>query len=335
MHILIVVPDQERVSGNWVTAERFQHGLEKNGHQVARYGTRLQARGGFRELLLDFAPDVTILLHAYRTGKPWLEAAKGLEIPSVVVLTGTDVNNGLDDPEQNEIIRTVMSQAAFVLLQNPLIAARLSLSHPELTSNLRELTPGITLGTVAYDLRNKLTSAKEQTLFLFPAGLRAIKGVLELLEMFDKLVAERSSCHLAFCGPILDESYGNHFLAAIAERPWASYLGSIPTKAMASAMRGADVILNNSQTEGLANTLLEAATLGIPILARNIPGNATVVRHDINGLLYNDEMEFVQYAQQLLNREKRRQLSQPDPDRYNPENEATELISILRETTKN
>ena len=334
MHILIVVPDQERVSGNWVTAERFQHGLEKYGHQVARYGTRLQARGGFRELLLDFAPDVTILLHAYRTGKPWLEAAKGLEIPSVVVLTGTDVNNGLDDPEQNEIIRTVMSQAAFVLLQNPLIAARLSLSHPELTSNLRELTPGITLGKVAYDLRNTLTSAKEQTLFLFPAGLRAIKGVLELLEMFDKLVAERSSCHLAFCGPILDESYGNHFLAAIAERPWASYLGSIPTKAMASAMRGADVILNNSQTEGLANTLLEAATLGIPILARNIPGNATVVRHDINGLLYNNKTEFLQYAQQLLNREKRQQLSRPDPDRYNHDNETTELISILQEAMK-
>ncbi len=335
MRILIVVPDQERVSGNWVTAERFQHGLEKHGHQVTRYGTRLQARAGFRELLLDFAPDVTILLHAYRTGKPWLEAEKGLEIPSVVVLTGTDVNNGLDDPEQNKIIRTVMSRAAFVLLQNPLIATELSLSHPELTTNLRKLTPGITLGTVTYNLRNTLPSAKEQTLFLFPAGLRAIKGVLELLEMFDLLIAEKSSLHLAFCGPILDENYGNHFLTAIAERPWASYIGSIPTKAMASAMRDADVILNNSQTEGLANTLLEAATLGIPILARNIPGNATVVRHDINGLLYNNEMEFVQYAQQLLNLEKRRQLSQPAPNRYNPEDETTELISILLETIKN
>ena len=334
MRILIVVPNQERVSGNWVTAERFQHGLEKHGHQVALYGARLQSNGDFREQLLDFAPDVTILLHAYRTGKPWLEAAKGLGIPGIVILTGTDVNHGLDDPEQNEIIRTVMNQAVFVLLQNPLIAAELTLSHPELTTNLRELTPGITLGMDAYDLRNRLSLAKEQTLFLCPAGLRAIKGVLELLEMFDKVVSESSSCHLAFCGPILDESYGKRFLAAIAERPWASYLGSIPTKAMASAMLEADVILNNSQTEGLANTLLEAAALGIPILARNIPGNATVVRHNINGLLYNNETEFVQCTQQLLNREKRRQLSQPDPNRYNPENETTELISILQETIK-
>jgi hypothetical protein len=72
----------------------------------------------------------------------------------------------------------------------------------------------------------------------------------------------------------------------------------------------------------------------MPILARNIPGNATVVRHDINGLLYNSETEFVQYARQLLDREKRRQLSRPDPDRYNSAKETTELISILQETIR-
>ena len=154
------------------------------------------------------------------------------------------------------------------------------------------------------------------------------------LRLFDRVAAESSACHLAFCGPIMDESYSNRFLAAIAERPWASYLGSIPTKAMTSAMLEADIILNNSRTEGLSNTLLEAATLGVPILARNIPGNAAVVRHDINGLLYNNETEFVQYAQQLLNREKRQQLSRPDPDCYNPDKETTELISILQEAIR-
>ena len=100
---------------------------------------------------------------------------------------------------------------------------------------------------------------------------------------------------------------------------------------MASAMRGADVVLNNSQTEGLANTLLEAATIGIPILARNIPGNAAVVKHNINGLLYNDEDEFVQLALQLINRDKRQKLTCPDSDRYNPDHEAAELVAILQE----
>jgi glycosyltransferase involved in cell wall biosynthesis len=330
MRILIIVPSQNRVSGNWVTARRFQQGLEKHGHKVVVHDTRLQPDAAFRQLLLDFAPDVTMLLHAYRSGKPWLEAAGGLDIPCVVLLTGTDVNHGLDDPEQSEVIRTILLRAAFVVLQNPLIAAEFAAFHPELTVNLRVLQPGITLGTGPYDLRNAHALAKEQTLFLCPAGMRPVKGVLQLLEMFDQVAAASSDCHLAFCGPILDESYGSRFLAALEKRSWASYLGTIPAEAMANAMRGADVILNNSQTEGLANTLLEAATLGIPILARNIPGNAAVVRHDSNGLLYDNESEFVHYALQLCNRESRRQLACPDPARYNPEQETAELVTLLR-----
>jgi len=330
MRILIVVPSQNRVSGNWVTAQRFQRGLEKHGHLVALHETQLQADPLFRQQLLGFAPDVVLLLHAYRAGKPWLEAAIGLNIPYVVLLTGTDVNHGLDAPEQSATIRTILHQAGFVLLQNPLIAAELKTAHPRLTTNLRALAPGITLGATDYDLRGEHSLNKQQTLFLCPAGLRPVKGGLELLTMFDRVAAEDSACHLAFCGPILDESYGNRFLPAIEKRPWSSYLGTIPSDAMASAMRGADVVLNNSQTEGLANTLLEAATIGIPILARNIPGNAAVVRHNINGLLYNDEDEFVQHARQLLNREKRQQLTCPDPERYNPDHEAAELVAILQ-----
>jgi len=331
MRILIAVPSQNRVSGNWVTAQRFQCGLEKHGHQVVLHETQLQADPLFRQQLLDFAPDVVLLLHAYRAGKPWLEAANDLSIPYAVLLTGTDVNHGLDEPEQNETIRTILHQAAFVLLQNPLIAAELKAAHPELTTNLRVLAPGITLGAADYDLRGEHSLKKQQTLFLCPAGLRPVKGILELLTMFDRVAAENSACHLAFCGPILDENYSDRFQAAIEKRPWSSYLGAIPSAAMASAMRKADVVLNNSQTEGLANTLLEAASIGIPILARNIPGNAAVVKHNINGLLYNDEDEFVQHALQLLNQNKRQQLTCPDSDRYNPENEAAELVALLQE----
>jgi len=334
MRILIAVPSQNRVSGNWVTAQRFQCGLENRGHQVVLHETQLQTDPLFRQQLLGFAPDVVLLLHAYRAGKPWLEAANGLNIPYVVLLTGTDVNHGLSEPEQSATIRTILHQATFVLLQNSLIAAELKAAHPGLTTNLRVLAPGITLGAADYDLRGAHSLKTQQTLFLCPAGLRPVKGVLELLTMFDRVAAENSACHLAFCGPILDDSYSNRFLTAMEKRPWSSYLGAIPSTAMASAMRGADVVLNNSQTEGLANALLEAATIGIPILARNISGNAAVVKHNINGLLYNDEDEFILHALQLLNRDKRQKLTCPNPDRYDPENEAAELVAILQEAVK-
>jgi len=156
MRILIIVPSQDRISGNWVTALRFQDGLGKLGHQVALHDTQLHADSTLKQRLINFAPDVTLLLHAYRSGKPWLEIASGLNIPYVVLLTGTDVNHGLDDPEQGKIIRSVLHQAACVLLQNPLIAGELETTHPELAINLRTLTPGITL---AWTIQNRVKSS--------------------------------------------------------------------------------------------------------------------------------------------------------------------------------
>jgi glycosyltransferase involved in cell wall biosynthesis len=334
MRILIVVPDQDRISGNWVSARRFQHGLETHGHQVTVHGVQLHADAVFQTLLHEFLPDVAILLHAYRSGKPWLDIKKDLNIPYVVALTGTDINHGLDDPKQGPVIRSVLQQSAFSLLQNPLIAAEFSTTHPNLSENLCVLPPGITLGEATYDLRNNHGLAKEKTLFLCPAGLRPVKGVLELMEMFDQVTANNSASQLAFCGPILEESYGKRFLAAVEERPWASYLGAIPPDAMACAMRDADVILNNSRTEGLANVLLEAATIGVPILASKIPGNAAVVRHNSNGLLYSNAAEFTNYARQLLDRDRRLQLTCPDPDRYDTRHETTELIRVLQKTIR-
>jgi glycosyltransferase involved in cell wall biosynthesis len=173
-------------------------------------------------------------------------------------------------------------------------------------------------------------SLKNKLLFLLPAGLRPVKDVIGLLQIFDRLAYQANPFHLAICGPVLDENYGRQVLAEVAMRSWASYAGIIRPEAMADAMRDADVIVNNSISEGLANSLLEAATLGIPILARDNPGNAALVRHDINGLLFDNDADCLRHASRLLVMECRQQLSQPDSS-YCCEIEAKELQAILLE----
>lgn len=334
MRVIIIVPEQNPASGNWVSAQRFRCGLEQLGHQVALLATGLHAAKGFKAKVQDFNPDVALLLHAYRSGKPWLESAGELQIPCVVMLTGTDINFGLDDSAQKEIIVKVIRQAAFTLLQNQLLFNELTAHHPALTANLRKLAPGIALGTAPYDLRTTHGIEQNKVLFLCPAGLRAVKGLIELLQMFDQVAAQNTKAHLAFCGPALEKEYSQEFLAMLATRPWASYLGTIPVAGMPAAMRGADVILNNSEAEGLANSMLEAAALGIPILARRNPGNAAVVDEGRNGLLYASEAEFLEAAKTLLDRRERAQLKNPEPIRYNPKQEAIELADLLREAVE-
>lgn len=323
MRILILSPRQDRATGNYVTARRFQRGLEGFG-AVVRLAEVPPEPAAVSAEVAAFAPDLAILLHAYRTGRPWLEA--GAKPPFLVLLTGTDVHQGLDDPEQRPWILRVFREAAVVASQNPLTCAALRRDYPQLGTRLRYLPPGIELGTAPYALRKLHGIPPETFLFFCPASLRPVKGVLELLELFDPLARARRDFIVAFCGPELDADYARRFHAALNARPWARHLGIIPAEAMPAAMAEADVILNNSVAEGLPNALLEATVSGRPILARDIPGNAAVVRPGVNGLLYGDGAEFPACASRLLDDGALRAvLSRAERQAYRPEREAAKL----------
>lgn len=333
MRILILVPQQDTVSGNWVTAQRFRQELEGFGHHVTLHGVDLEGPPQLRLGVSESTPDVALLLHAYRSGKPWLALAGERRVPYVVMLTGTDVNQGLDDDRQRPVIEAVFQGAAFVVLHNPLIARDLHKRCPELAAKLRTLTPAITLGATPYPLRERHDLAQEVPLFFCAAGLRPVKRQLDLLPIFDG-VANEQRLQLAFCGPQLDAGYSRDLLAGVAQRPWARYLGVIPPDAMASALSEVDVVVNNSQSEGLANALLEAATLGVPILAHNNAGNAAVVEHNHNGLLYDQPVTCAGYIRELLDPRRRAQLSRPTA-RYRQSTEGAELDQLLREAREN
>ncbi|MDH3998035.1 MAG: glycosyltransferase family 4 protein [Desulfuromonadales bacterium] len=329
MRLLIVAPQQDKASGNWVSALRLKAGQEQCGHTVELLSVTLAPDSRFIEQVEAFDPDMTLLLHAYRSGKPWLQAFA--ERPFCVLLTGTDVNQGLDDAQQRPVIEEVFKRAGLVLHQNPLLARQLC-NSPDLVCNLRELPAGIVLGETPYQLKEKHKLPQDKPLLLCPAGIRPVKGVLELLHLFDAVAARTQAFHLAFCGPVLDKAYASDFMAQIKSRSWASYLGTIPSQCMAAAMRQADVVLNNSVNEGLPNALLEAAALGVPILARNIPGNAVIVNPGGNGLLYNSKQEFAAHALRLLeDKDYRRALARPEPKSYSPEREANALDRLLHQ----
>jgi len=323
---------QDRVSGNWITAERFKHGLELLGHQVALHETTLQPHGRLQRRLRDFAPDVALLLHAYRSGKPWQEEASGLGIPCVVLLTGTDVNVGLSDPVQAPVIAAVLDRAAAILAQDTAIVATLRASWPALAPRVHVLPPGISLGSDPYPVREQLSLAGDEVLLLCPAGIRPVKGVLELLELCEPLAGEGYRFRLLFCGPVLDAGYGERFRAALASRPWASYLGVVPPAAMPALLQQVDLVVSNSRSEGLPNALVEAATLGRPILASAISGNAAVVSPGHNGLLFRNRNDFVAALRSLLDDPARlRALSRPDPGRFAPERESAVLERLCQD----
>lgn len=330
MRILFVVPEQPRTTGNWVTALRHQQGLVALGHEVRLVATTGSV-AGLECQVAEFAPDLVHLLHAYRAGRPWLGCRQQAFIPSVVSLTGTDLNHGLDSAEQGPSIRAVLQQAKAIIIQNRLTADSFAASHPDLTACLHHLAPGVSLGDEPFPLRQRDSISASSIVFLLPAGIRPVKANLELLQLFDSVAEAAPFCRLYFCGSILDESYGQRFLEALQARPWAQYIGEIPAAAMAAALSEVDVVLNHSVSEGLPNVLLEAAALGRPILARDIPGNRAAFIPDVNGVLYDSSESFIRQALALARDSALRQrLTQPPQKFRSPLDEASQLENIYR-----
>lgn len=328
MRILIVIPQQPQATGNWVTAERFRRGLNLLGHETEILPVHLEEDIELGRMIVLFKPDVALLLHAYRSGVPWFDLTEEPRPPCAVLLTGTDINQDLDHPQKGPQVRRILAQVPVIISQNEAV-----LAHPHLqglaNTRLRYLPPGIELGTKPCRLRETYGLPTELPLLLHPAGIRPVKGNLELLKLLIPLV-KTEQFTAVFCGPLLDEDYAKVFLAEVASHPWARYLGAIDPQAMPTAMMEADLILNNSANEGLPNALLEATAIGRPILARNIPGNAAVVDPGVNGLLYDTAEDFLAKAQSLIrDPELRCSLSNAKPDRFSPSAEARQLEEIL------
>jgi glycosyltransferase involved in cell wall biosynthesis len=64
------------------------------------------------------------------------------------------------------------------------------------------------------------------------------------------------------------------------------FFGDIPNDKLKPLLNSAKIFVLNSESEATSYALIEAKMCGLPIIAKNNQGSATVVRHEIDGLLY-------------------------------------------------
>ena len=69
---------------------------------------------------------------------------------------------------------------------------------------------------------------------------------------------------------------------------------------MPALLAAADIVLNCSRSEGgMANSVIEALSLGRAVLAADIPGNRSLIEEGITGLLFGSERELAEQAGRL------------------------------------
>lgn len=121
---------------------------------------------------------------------------------------------------------------------------------------------------------------------LYAGRMLADKGLHELIEAVSALNTQTVRCTLLLCG-----FAGAENVSAIDEatlRQWSTlpgvhWLG--PSDNMPAVFAQSDLVVLPSYREGMPRSLLEAAAMGLPAVATDVPGCRHIVTHGVNGLL--------------------------------------------------
>ncbi|OGL08776.1 MAG: hypothetical protein A3I17_09460 [Candidatus Rokubacteria bacterium RIFCSPLOWO2_02_FULL_72_37] len=293
-----VVPS---VRGNAVTVARVARGLRARGVELRVWDLASAPEGVVEAEVEAWRPGLIHAFHAWRAGPLALRLARRAELPLVVTLTGTDANHDLLDPERAAVVRRVLEGAAWVTAFHTTIAGRVAAVLPDLSARLVIVPQAVRLGAQEpFDFAGRFPIEPGALLFVFPAGIRMVKRPLMPLGPLERLAARRPELRLLYAGPILDPDLGATLLRELAGRSWARHVGAVAHGQMASLYARADVVLNCSLSEGgMANSVLEALSLGRAVLASDIEGNRSLIEDGETGLLFHDEAALETQAERL------------------------------------
>jgi glycosyltransferase involved in cell wall biosynthesis len=286
------------VGGNVVTVARIARGLAERGVELRVWDLSASATAAIESEVAAYRPALIHAFHAHRTGPLALRVARRGGIPLVVTCTGTDVNHDLFDPQRTPVVRQVLENAARITVFHTSIAKRIASAVPDLGGRLVEIPQSVSLpGDEGFDLRACWPLPAGITLFVLPAGIRAVKNPTFPLAPLGRLVTVLPEIRLLLAGPVLNPVVGTALLDSLATLPWARYVGAVPHAQMGSLLSQADVVVNCSVSEGgMANSVLEALWLGRAVLASDVEGNRSVIEDGRTGLLFRDEVEFERIA---------------------------------------
>lgn len=343
-HIIIASPYLSSPRGNSVTAKRIGQGLEELGHRISYVAYSEHPEASTKKLLTAMEQGQWILvLHAYRYGVYAEQAGLPAYSKTIVVMTGTDHNHDLFDPERKGIVTRQLEQAQAIVLFHSLGYEQVIEALPEVQGKVHVIPQGLILPEKGLEapmnpsLERLLEDKAEHDAFVFllPAGVRHVKNVFGAVTMLAALAEELPRLRLWLVGPLLEPELQPDLARYAARYPWFKYIGELPFEQMDRLYREADVVINTSLSEGQASSLLEAMAYGKPLLVHDIPGNrATVGADERWGWLYRTPEDFAQKAKRIVEHpELGRELGQKAQgwvlQQHDPIREAQAYLSLM------
>lgn len=237
----------------------------------------------YKRLLKDEKPD-KVITYTIKCNVYGAYACKKLNIPCYCNITGLGsafYNGGLVKFITSKLYKYTMNKAKVVFFENKgneKTLLDMKIFKPEQTYVLNGA--GVNLDRFPF---TEYPKDNGEISFLFFARIMREKGVDELFYAIEKLADEYDNLEFNFIG-IYEDEYEEK-VNELERKGLIKYFGF--QKNVVPYIQQCNCVILPSYHEGMANTLLESASIGRPIITSNIHGCMEAVIDEKSGLLAN------------------------------------------------
>ncbi|XP_022453887.1 glycosyltransferase 1 domain-containing protein 1 isoform X3 [Delphinapterus leucas] len=286
-----------RHTGNAITAQRVRDHLEAAGHVcILKNALDFESPSEISNFIKAESLEAAMALHLYRGGR----LLPGHGIPFGIIFGGTDLNEDVKQGEKNKVMGKVLEEARFAVAFTESMKETAQRQWPHAKDKIYVQSQGIatvpntTFNWDTFLQRSEINqSADNLHVFLLICGLRQVKDPLYLVDAFSEWHQEEPSVYMVIVGPEVDPVFTREVKAKVKRTPGVRLIGEMAREDLHAVVKNCFAVVNSSVSEGMSAAILEAMDLEVPVLARNIPGNAAVVKHEVTGLLFSDPQRLL------------------------------------------
>ena len=142
------------------------------------------------------------------------------------------------------------------------------------------------------NFRRSLGIDPEATLAIFVGRLGKEKSVDVLLQYWHEKIDPLENLHLLIVGEGPEADALKDLVKNIGIEHQIHFVGKVPHDEMPLCYGAADLFVTASTTEMMSIAMLEAQSMGLPVLQRFDPMNAGQISEGVNGFIFHDASDF-------------------------------------------
>lgn len=209
---------------------------------------------------------------------------KGLSVPFVTTLHGTDITLVGKDQSYEPVISFAINQSDAVTAVSSYLKEE-TLRHFSITKNIEVVYNFIDPLAIAEEKKEctkAIAAPNGEKVVMHISNFRKVKRVQDVIQAF-RLIVEKIPCRLIMVGDGPERNMAENLAEELGIRKHCMFIGKV--KNSLSILPCADVFFLPSASESFGLSALEAMACGIPVIGSNAGGMPEVQIHGKTGFL--------------------------------------------------